>query len=419
MGEIVMARLLAFASAAILGLATSASGQFIDGDLYVGSYAYNCIYRVDASLNVTIFADSGDGLSGPSAVAFTPSDTLLVSSYNGITVHEFDSAGNGSKLYDQSNGLRGPFGENGLAFDAQLNLYVSDFVLHEIFEFPVGGGGPTVFADYGDGIVEPDGLAFASNGDLFVANRAGYDILRIDSSGNATVFDSFSEKPYSIVMRGNGDLYVATDVSGHVFRYPGADASQRTLLASVTNSGSNPALQIGNDDQTLYYTSVYVGNLVTIDADSGSMNEVLPKSSLPGAVAIAIYSPRSPASWTNYGAGFPGTNGVPSFTATQPPVLGTTTTLDLANSLGLPTVGLIFVGFARIDLPSSWGGDLLADPVLTLPVSFSYGFDSFDWDVPDDPALIGLTIDLQAIEADGGAAKGVSFTAGLELVPGY
>jgi sugar lactone lactonase YvrE len=414
-----MARLLLFAVALDLGLAAAASGQWVKGDLYVASYPNNCIYRVDASLNVTVFADSSDGLNSPSALAFTYSDTLLVSNEFGKTVLEFDSAGNGSVLYDQSSGLFGPFGSNGLAFDSQRNLYVSDWALMEILEFPAGGGAPSNFADWSDGIGEPVGLAFAANGDLFVANYIVKNVLLIDPSGNATVFDSLSEEPCSIVLRGNGDLYLATETAGHVYRYPGADASKRQLLASIAHSNLNPALQIGLDDQTLYYTSAGYGNLMTIDADTGSKREILPKNSLPGGLSIAIYGSFVPASWTNYGSGFPGTNGVPAFTASQPPILGTTTTINLGNSLRLPTFGLIFVGLARLDLPTSWGGDLLVDPTWIVPVSFWYSDDSFDWDVPNDPALTGVTIDLQAIEADPGAAKGVSFTAGLELVLGF
>jgi Tol biopolymer transport system component len=126
----------------------------------------------------------------------------------------------------------------------------------------------------------------------------------------------------------------------------------------------------------------------------------------------------TPASWSNYGSGFPGTFGVPSFTSQQNPVLGTTITLDLANSYQQPTAGLLFVGFQRTSLHSGWGGDLLMVPALTLPISFSFGFNSYSGAIPDDPTLCGLALDLQAIEADPGAAEGVSFTPGLELVLG-
>jgi hypothetical protein len=40
-------------------------------------------------------------------------------------------------------------------------------------------------------------------------------------------------------------------------------------------------------------------------------------------------------------------------------------------------------------------------------------------ELPSDVTLLGATVDLQAFESDPGAAKGVSFTPGLELVLGY
>jgi hypothetical protein len=99
-------------------------------------------------------------------------------------------------------------------------------------------------------------------------------------------------------------------------------------------------------------------------------------------------------------------------------VIGTTVTLDLANSSGQPTAGVLFVGFQQTSIHSNWGGDLLVVPVLVILTSFSYGDNSYTGDIPADWALCGVTVDLQAIEADPGAAKGVSFTAGLELVLG-
>jgi hypothetical protein len=99
-------------------------------------------------------------------------------------------------------------------------------------------------------------------------------------------------------------------------------------------------------------------------------------------------------------------------------VLGTTITLTLDNSSGQPTVGLLFAGFQRANLHTGRGGDLLVLPVYVLPISFSYGGNTFDWALPADPMIAGATIDLQAVEADASAPKGVSFTAGLELVVG-
>ena len=127
----------------------------------------------------------------------------------------------------------------------------------------------------------------------------------------------------------------------------------------------------------------------------------------------------SKASWFNYGAGWPGTHGVPAFTALTPPILGTTVTLFVENSYGKPTSGLLLIGFTQTSLHSSWGGDLLLLPALTVPISFSFGADSFSGDLPQDDGLVGLNVDLQVLEFDPGASKGVSFTAGLDLVLGH
>jgi hypothetical protein len=124
------------------------------------------------------------------------------------------------------------------------------------------------------------------------------------------------------------------------------------------------------------------------------------------------------ASWSNYGNGWPGSNGIPGFTSRSNPVLGTTITLDLGNSSSNPTVGLVFLGYQRTSIHSNWGGDLLVVPAITIPITLSYGGDTFTGRIWNDPSLCGSAIDLQAVEADSGASKGVSFTAGLELVLG-
>src|SRR5262245_35687780 len=158
--------------------AAPARAQFVSGDLYVTDGLNDKIYRVDpATWNVTTFADAGDGLSYASATLLTPAGTLLCSNWSSDEVLEFDSAGNGTLLYDSSSGLLGPFGENGLALDASGGLYVSDYTAGSIRFFPAGGGSPTTFADTSDGIFEPDGLAFTASGDLLVANRYGYQVL--------------------------------------------------------------------------------------------------------------------------------------------------------------------------------------------------------------------------------------------------
>ena len=156
------------------------------------------------------------------------------------------------------------------------------------------------------------------------------------------------------------------------------------------------------------------GVVVTFQSDANNL-----VSGDTNGVADIFVNDADFAAWTNYGAGFPGTNGVPTFTSSGDPTLGTTITLDLANSLAQPTVGLLFAGVQRATLHTNRGGDLLLLPLLAVPITFSFSGDQFPWSIPADGSLAGLTIDLQAVEADPGAAKGVSFTTGLELAVGY
>jgi Tol biopolymer transport system component len=123
------------------------------------------------------------------------------------------------------------------------------------------------------------------------------------------------------------------------------------------------------------------------------------------------------ATWTNYGSGTAGTTGVPSLTSRQFPVLGSSVTIDLQNSCGQPTVGLLIVGFQRAQIPTRFG-DVLVLPAVVVPISFSFGSDSFSGVMPSDDAFCGTIIDIQGVEADPGAPVGVSFSQGLELVLG-
>jgi hypothetical protein len=124
------------------------------------------------------------------------------------------------------------------------------------------------------------------------------------------------------------------------------------------------------------------------------------------------------ARWANYGSGFPGTGGVPSFTARSDPVLGSTLTLDLGNSYGNDTAALLFAGYQDTAIPTDKGGTLLVIPVLTLPLHVRWNGTTIDFGIPDELYLCGVEIFLQVLEVDPGAAQGLSFTAGLDLVLG-
>jgi len=219
----------------------------------------------------------------------------------------------------------------------------------------------------------------------------------IDPTGRLVAFSSTST---DLV---NGDTNKVDDVFVHEL------ATGETVRRSVDSSGGqanglsrDPAISAG-------------GRVVAFE----SAADDLVASDTNFALDVFVHDLcGTPATWTNYGNGYPGTHGVPSLTAQQFPVIGSTITVDLSNSYGNPTSGYLVIGAQRANLPTFRGGEVLVLPSLVVPITFSYGSISFSGAIADDIALCGSTIDLQGIEADPGAQYGFSFSQGLELMIG-
>lgn len=126
-----------------------------------------------------------------------------------------------------------------------------------------------------------------------------------------------------------------------------------------------------------------------------------------------------PAWWNNYGSGWAGKNGIPQFTSLDDPQPGYLVTLQLDNSLGASTPGVLFIGLASANLPSGKGGTILVSPLVILPISVPAGGALLTGTIPNDPSLYFLDIFLQAIELDPFASQGLSFTPGLTLHCGF
>ena len=115
--------------------------------------------------------------------------------------------------------------------------------------------------------------------------------------------------------------------------------------------------------------------------------------------------------WFNYGAGWPGTTGVPELSLLGRPLLGTTPWLSVGNS-GAATASFLLIGFQPNRVPIL-DGTLLVVP--TSSQSVAPGWLAASLSIPSWPSLLGLSIYMQAIELDAGASSGLSFSRGLEL----
>ncbi len=124
------------------------------------------------------------------------------------------------------------------------------------------------------------------------------------------------------------------------------------------------------------------------------------------------------ASWSNYGAGWPGTNGVPTLALNAPPALGGSTSLAVGNSRGAATTGVLVMGFGQGDFLLGLGGHLLVVPTTSVALTIPPAGLALPAALPLNGALAGTAVELQLLEIDPGASQGVAFSRGLEAVLG-
>src|SRR5262245_29410619 len=358
-------------------LTATASAQFQTGHIFIGDFN-GVVWEVDpVTFGVTTFADTSDGLSGTSAVAFTPSHRMLTSNFNTNQVIEFDASGNGNVVLGPGDGLDGPFGENGIAIDKDGQIYVGNYTGQDIRRYQSDYSGGVVFADATDGLVRPDGLALLASNDMIVANReSGGNVMRIAPDGSTTLFDNIAgEDCFSAAVRSNGDIYIGC-LSGMVYRYVGGTPAGRVPLGDY--AGGNIALEFSPDQTVLYVATSDDGNLRTVDPDSGT-DTIVAGGFL--ATGIAVFgSECPPGNFTEYGTGLAGSGGiVPALHGTGHPAPNGSITLQVRDFVGGATSALMW-GLAAGNVTGSGG---------TFYVSFAAPFFFVPLTLPGMPGVPG------------------------------
>jgi sugar lactone lactonase YvrE len=116
---------------------------------------------------------------------------------------------------------------------------------------PDGLGTPFV-----SGIMNPTGLAFDPEGDLFVTSRAEGTVYRIDAGGESTVYAEGMGVATGAAFDAEGNLFVG-DRSGTIFKIaPGARDGARQIFVYATLEPSPAAYHLAaGPDGTLYVTA--------------------------------------------------------------------------------------------------------------------------------------------------------------------
>jgi Tol biopolymer transport system component len=250
--------------------------------------------------------------------------------------------------------------------------------------------------------------------DVFVLDRGTGVHARasVDSAGAEADGDSrdavLSAGGGIVAFSSDATNLVAGDTNGATDTFVRVTSTDETLRVSVDSAGNQA--QLGGTCRSLTASGFFCG----FDSDSAD----LVASDLNGCADSFVHETFVRASWTDYGSGFPGTNGEPTLSLSRPPRFGQHFTLDATNSSGAATGGWLLFGLQPADVPTHFGGHLLVTFTWIAQVPIGPAGSSFPANIPRELVFAGLSACVQCVELDAGAAHGMSFTSGLELTIG-
>ncbi|HEY3245559.1 MAG TPA: hypothetical protein VGM03_19625, partial [Phycisphaerae bacterium] len=269
------------------------------------------IYDVDPVTGLwQIFTIIPNGLCGIiSGLAFTPDGTRLrTANYWTSQILEIDGDGNVTAVLGPPQGIAGPDGNNGLAYDAAGDFFVANSA--EILDFPAAGGTAIVFASP---VLAPSSLAFAPNGDLYAGHIDG--VTRFAPDGTGTPFAPFLGALVDVNQSGDAFILAASGL----YRYPGGDPNMQMLLTPRGFLGTGDvSMALSPDEQSLYVANG--GRLWSVDVGSGALTLLINSGTgwddgmavfvpEPGSlsvffvVAVMLCRSRPPRSSSNGGGG--------------------------------------------------------------------------------------------------------------------
>ncbi len=218
---------------------------------------------------------------------------------------------------------------------------------------------------------------------------------------------------------GNGGSVIA-GAGIPVSFYAGNPAAGGILLGTVTTpvalapgyfvdvAFSPPTPITGNIP--IYFAADDLGGLV------GTQNECREGNNVFGINGCV------PAVAANYGAGWPGTLGIPTLSANVAPALCRQMAITIGNSRGVATPAALLLGRQPASVAFGIGGLVLVDPFspltsileFTMPASGSV----LSFQTPGNIFLCGETFYMQVVMFDPGASQSYAFTRGLQSTIG-
>jgi sugar lactone lactonase YvrE len=161
-----------------------------------------------------------------------------VTNETGTTVTELSPTGNVLATPTASNLV----GAQGIAVATNGNVWVANTAGNSLVNFAVSGGSVTGAASYtNNGIAAPNALAFDASGNVFVSNLNGNSVSAFSSNGSPLSFSPITNAaltaPRGIACGGpNADVYVANS-TGSVLHFSSTSGALSATLTDNTLQG--------------------------------------------------------------------------------------------------------------------------------------------------------------------------------------
>ncbi len=147
------------------------------------------------------------------------------------------------------------------------------------------GSGPGLVVDpgtqitLGSGWAMPDGVAVASSGAVFVADKSANTVSYLpEGSSTATVIATGLSSPSGVAVDGSGNIYVANTGANDVVYVPFTNGTYGAATTAVSGLTSPTAVAVGPNG-SLYVANTGAGTVLHVPNQGGTLN-VLDKSTV-------------------------------------------------------------------------------------------------------------------------------------------
>lgn len=164
----------------------------------------------------------------------------------------------------------------GLAVDANGDVFVSDTALQQVFEIKPNGSQVTV----GSGFQVPEGVAVDGAGNVYVTDTQLQTVFKITPHGVQTTVGKGWQYPFGAAVDGQGNLYVSDPYIPTVYKL--TPSGTQTMIGSGYNGPSGVAVDASGN---VYVTDPYNAAVYKI-TPSGKQTTVDSELITPIAVAV-------------------------------------------------------------------------------------------------------------------------------------